>query len=372
MSHSLTSEEKQIMEDKNSIFLENSSTLKEQFKALGIPRFRADQVCDWLFDKRVCRLEQLKNLPQKLKTMLEEHYSWKLPKVVSRIEGSDGSTKLLVKGEKDQLFETVILRYENRISLCLSSQVGCKRACNFCQTGKLGFFRNLKAYEIVAQFLLAQEIVATEGKKITHMVFMGMGEPFDNFPEVIKALKAFTGEEAYGMSPRRITVSTVGIPEKIIELAKTVPTRLALSLHVACDEERTKLMPVNRRHPLESLKHALLEYQKVSTQKITIEYLLIKDLNDQITHAKKLVRFLDRIKAKVNLIPFNSHPGMPYQRPETEDIEAFQAYLVKRHIPAPVRYSKGLDISGACGQLAAKSLDLLQQVPARKNVIQNL
>ena len=237
------------METKPSIFLTNKKTLTEQLKTWGFPKFRAAQICDWLFNKKALRVEQFANLPKNLKDKLQEEYSWDLPKVVSRIEGKDGSTKLLIKGEKDQLFETVILRYENRISLCLSSQVGCKRACNFCQTGKLGFFRNLKAYEIVAQYLLAQEIVAAEGKNISHMVFMGMGEPFDNFKEVSQALKIFTSEESHHMSPRRITVSTVGIPEKIIELAQTVPTRLALSLHVACDEERTKLMPINRRYP---------------------------------------------------------------------------------------------------------------------------
>lgn len=354
---------------KPSIFLETSSSLEESLKSLGCPKFRATQLSGWLFEKRVSKPEELKNLPKNLVEQLKEHYSWDLPEVVSKLDSEDGSTKLLLKGAKNQIFETVILRYESRVSLCVSSQVGCKRACNFCQTGKLGFFRNLAPEEIVGQFLVAENILQKESKRITHMVFMGMGEPFDNFPSLITALKAFTGKEAYALSPRRITVSTVGIPDKMVELAKLVPTRLALSLHVASDEERTKLMPINRYHPLETLKKALLEYQKISTQRITIEYLLIEGVNNSLAHAKKLVKFLDRLKAKVNLIPYNSHPGMPWQRPSTESIEAFQNYLSKRGIPSPVRYSKGLDVSGACGQLAAKSIDKLLDKPERKNVV---
>lgn len=360
-----------ITQEKESIFLQNQEKFEQQFSAWKIPQYRARQLSHWLFTKRVSEPNQLLNIPKALKEKLVSHYSWKLPTIISKLDSPDGSTKLLLQGEKDQLFEAVILRYESRTSLCLSSQVGCKRACNFCQTGKLGFFRNLKAYEIVSQFLLAQEIVNKEEKNITHMVFMGMGEPFDNFKELVRALKCFTDKSSYALSPRRITVSTVGIPEKIIELAQTVPTRLALSLHVACDKERTKLMPINKQFPLETLKKSLLEYQKISTQKITIEYLLIENLNDSISHAKKLVKFLDKLKAKVNLIPYNSHPGMDWQRPSQENIEAFQAYLVNKKIPAPIRYSKGLDVSGACGQLAAKSITNLEDFPRRKNVIQN-
>lgn len=357
-------------QEKNSIFLETKESLKEKVLEWGFPAFRATQLGSWLFEKRVTKPGDLKNLPQDLLEKLTSHYSWKLPELVSKLDSSDGSTKLLLRGEKGQIFETVILRYESRTSLCVSSQVGCKRACTFCQTGKLGFFRNLKAYEIVGQFLVAGEILKEEEKKITNMVFMGMGEPFDNFKELILSLKSFTGKSSYSLSPRRITVSTVGLPEKIKELAKIIPTRLALSLHVACDEERTKLMPINRYFPLETLKESLLEYQKISTQRITIEYLLIEGVNNSLNHAKKLVKFLDRLKAKVNLIPYNTHPGMPWERPSTESVEAFQAYLVKRKIPAPVRYSKGLDVSAACGQLAAKNLENLQEAPKRKNIIQ--
>ena len=354
---------------KTSIFLESKSSLKEKLTHWGLPSFRSTQLGEWLFDKRVCESKRIKNLPKNLIEKLTETFSWDLPEVVSRLDSADGSTKLLLKGEKGQVFETVILRYESRISVCLSSQVGCKRACTFCQTGKLGFFRNLKADEIIGQFLIAEKIVQEEERHISNMVFMGMGEPFDNFDEVVKALKAFTSKEAYGFSPRKITVSTVGIPEKIVALAHAVPTRLALSLHVASNEERTKLMPTNRRYPIEALKESLLEYQKISTQRITIEYLLIEGVNNSLVHAKKLVKFLDKLKAKVNLIPYNSHPGMPWQRPSTESIENFQRYLTSKKIPSPVRYSKGLDISGACGQLAAKQEDSLTAIPKRKNVI---
>ena len=358
-----------IEQIKSSLFLETRESLEAKLAEWNFPKFRARQLEEWIFSKRATEPGELKNLPKDLVEKLSDQFSWTLPTVISKISSEDGSTKLLLKGEKDQVFEAVILRYESRTSLCISSQVGCKRACTFCQTGKLGFFRNLKAYEIVGQFLVAEKILKDEGRRLTNMVFMGMGEPLDNFKELQVALKSLTSQKSYGFSPRKITVSTVGIPEKIVELAKTVPTRLALSLHVACDEARTKLMPTNRQYPLESLKKSLLEYQKLSSHKITIEYLLIEGVNNQTHHAKALVKFLDRLKAKVNLIPYNSHPGMPFERPTTESVEAFQSYLVKRKIPSPVRYSKGLDVSAACGQLAAKSIENLQEVPKRKNVI---
>jgi 23S rRNA (adenine2503-C2)-methyltransferase len=262
-----------------------------------------------------------------------------------------------------------VLRYEGRVSLCVSSQVGCKMACSFCQTGKLGFFRNLSAHEIIAQYLIAAKLVRAEGRRLSHVVFMGMGEPLDNYSNVIKAVQLLTSADGYGLSHKHVTISTSGIAPKIRDLATDARCTLAVSLHAAQDQLRQELMPINRKWDLSQLKDSLLYYQQTTGNKITFEYIMIKDKNCGLRDAKDLVKFLHGFRAKVNLIPFNAHPGLPHARPSDDDIRAFQVYLAERSIAAPVRYSKGLDVSGACGQLAAKTMDTLHLVPARKNVI---
>lgn len=334
-----------------------------------LPKFRVKQLLEWIFTHREYDPDNMSNLPKTFKESLAEHFDWHMPEIVSRLDGDDGATKLLLRGSKQQVFEAVILRYEGRTSLCVSSQVGCKLACSFCQTGKLGFFRNLKAEEIISQFLIANRIVGPESRKISHIVFMGMGEPLDNYEQVIKAVNLLTREDGYGLSARRVTVSTSGISPKIGLLAEQARASLAVSLHAARDDLRSELMPINRRYPLANLKSQLLNYQEKTGDKITIEYILIKDKNCGPREAKELVKFLHGLKAKVNLIPFNAHPGMDYDRPDEAQILTFQRYLSKRGYPAPVRYSKGLGVSAACGQLAAKHQRNLDEAPKRKSVV---
>lgn len=350
-------------------FLKLSPTaIKEQLQTWGEVAFRAQQLTDWIYTKRVFSLEAMTNLPAGLKDLLGTHYRWELPTIVSRLDSADGSSKLLLNSGRGYI-ETVILRYPGRTSLCVSSQVGCKLACTFCQTGKLGFVRNLSAAEILSQFAVAQSAVAAEGRRISHVVFMGMGEPLDNYDAVIDAVNRLTSKAAFGLSARNVTVSTSGIAPRIRQLATDAKCALALSLHAARDELRSELMPINRRFDLQELKSALLEYQRVTGDKLTIEYILIKDKNCGIHEAKELVKFLHGVRAKVNLIPFNSHPGMPFSRPSDEEIRAFQKYLADRSFAAPVRYSKGLDVSAACGQLAAKGADAISAVPVRERVL---
>ena len=334
----------------------------------GEPGFRARQIAEWLYRRRVTSPDEMTNLSRELRDRLAKELDWQLPAIVSQLDGADGSTKLLLQSERGYI-EAVILRYEGRTSLCVSSQVGCKLACSFCQTGKLGFVRHLRSEEILAQFAVAQGIVAPEGRKVSHVVFMGMGEPLDNYDNVIAAVNQLTGKEAFALNPKHVTVSTSGMVPRIVTLATDARAALALSLHAARDELRTELMPINRKWPLADLKTALLAYQKATGDKITIEYILIKDKNCGQREAKELVRFLHGLRAKINLIPFNSHPGMPYERPDDETIRAFQKYLTDRSFAAPVRYSKGLDVSAACGQLAAKQLDSLGESPARARVL---
>lgn len=335
----------------------------------GLPKFRGEQLADWIFKHLAAAPSEMSNLSRELRQSLLEHFDWSIPEVQNSLDAPDGSTKLLLKTKNGQLIESVILRYEGRVSLCVSSQVGCRMACSFCQTGKLGFFRNLTTHEILAQYLLAARVVRAEGRRLSHVVFMGMGEPLDNYQNVTKAVQLLTCQDAYGLSARHVTVSTSGVTPKIESLAHDVRCSLAVSLHAAKDELRQELMPINRKWNLSSLKESLLRYQALTGGKITFEYILIRNKNCSLQHAKDLVKFLHGFRAKVNLIPFNAHPGLPHERPSDQEIREFQSYLAERSIAAPVRYSKGLEVSGACGQLAAKTHESLHTVPRRTNVI---
>jgi 23S rRNA (adenine2503-C2)-methyltransferase len=343
-----------------------ASSWPELLLQWGEKAFRGQQIADWIFKKGAFHPDQMSNLSVALRTKLCEHFDWTLPEIKERLEAQDGTTKLLIAGRKGQLIETVVMRYDGRTTLCVSSQVGCKLACAFCQTGKLGFFRNLSPAEILCQLVLANEILKPENRRVTNVVFMGMGEPLDNYQASVQAANVMMDEKSFGLSARHVTLSTSGIANRIIELAKDSRASLAVSLHAANDPLRTKLMPINRRFNLSQLKESLLYYQEETGRKITIEYILIRNENCSRENAKELVRFLQGMSAKVNLIPFNSHPGLPFQRPTDEEIRSFQKFLADRSIPAPVRYSRGLEASAACGQLAAKNLAELDQSPSRQ------
>lgn len=338
----------------------------------GEPSFRAKQIHDWIFAKHAATPADMSNLSLSLRTKLSEAWDFTLPEVVDRLESSDGTTKLLLKGAKDQVIETVIMRYEGRTSLCVSCQVGCKMACSFCQTGKLGFFRSLPAKEILAQVAIANQLLKGEGKRITNVVFMGMGEPLDNFNAVMTAVEILCSPEGFGISPRRVTVSTSGLADGIKALADRSTAALAISLHAARNDLRTELMPINRKYDLSAVKEALKYYQEKTGNKVTVEYLLIAGKNSSEREAKELVQFLSGLRAKVNLIPFNPHPGLPHNRPTDDEIRSFQEYLSSRSVPAPVRYSRGAEVSGACGQLAAKTTNNLHHIPLRKNAVLNM
>lgn len=351
-------------------FFSASPAFIRDFGALwGEKPFRARQLIHWYFRKRVFSLDGMTDLPQGFRLRLGEEFSWNFPEIVSSLDSEDGATKLLLKTDRNQLIETVILRYPNRTALCVSSQVGCKLACRFCQTGKLGFFRHLSAWEILAQFCLAETIVQKEGRSVSNVVFMGMGEPLDNYNNVIEAVKVLIDAEGFGLSHRKVTISTSGLADKIFQLSEDVRVALAISLHACRDDLRDELMPINRRFPLARLKEAIQHYQRASDTKITFEYILIKDKNCSLREAKELVQFLQGIPCKVNLIPFNAHPGLPFERPAEEEIKVFQKYMMDRGFVTTVRHSKGGDVSAACGQLAAKRDSALDEAPRRFSVI---
>ncbi len=345
------------------------SDYENLLKEWGHPKFRGTQIAEWIYAKQVRSPDEMSNISKNLRQELFLGIDWSLPEVVSEESSQDGSTKLLLANAKRYSIETVILRYENRTSLCVSSQVGCKLACDFCQTGKLGFVSHLTKAEILAQLFLANLKLKTEGKKVSHVVFMGMGEPFDNYANAIAAANTMIAEDHFNLAAKHVTLSTSGLAPRIRDLATDSKAALALSLHAARDDLRSQLMPINRKYNLETLKSALRHYQSVTKRRITIEYILISNVNGSLREAKDLVRFLQGLKAKVNLIPFNAHPGMPYQRPSDKEIRSFQKHLSDRSIPAPVRYSKGLEVSAACGQLAAKHRQDLHLTPERQRLV---
>jgi 23S rRNA (adenine2503-C2)-methyltransferase len=328
----------------------------------NIPAFRADQILNWLFVKENLNPSEYSNLPPLLRSFLVEDFDWNLPVADTILDSVDGAKKILLKLFDKRLIECVIMPSENRVTLCVSSQVGCAMGCTFCQTGRMGLTRNLSSGEIVAQVLFANK---TFHRKITNVVFMGMGEPLDNYDHLIEACKKMTSEKLFNLSKHKVTVSTSGLVPEIKKLGNDVAVSLAISLHSANNEHRSAMMPINRKYSLEELKEALLSYPVQTRHGITFEYVMIDGKNDSIQDAKKLVKFIHGLKAKVNLIPMNSHPGSSMVASVEEKLREFQKYLSDRSIPAPIRYSRGQDVSAACGQLVNKRQNELEDVPRK-------
>lgn len=335
-------------------------------QSVSFPRYVGRQIYNWIFRKRICDPMKFTDLAPRLRQILLETFDWQLPEVTQALRSADKSEKILFRTRDGFFAECVVMPSENRVTVCVSSQVGCRMACTFCQTGKIGFSRNLSSGEILAQIFLGQKKLEEAGNPRTHVtnvVFMGMGEPLDNFDAVVLACRLMIAEDALGLSRHKVTVSTCGLVPEIRRLGAEVPVSLAISLHSADDEARSAMMPVNRRYSLAALKAALLDYPVQTRHGITFEYVMIDGVNDSLTHARKLVRFLHGLKAKVNLIPMNEHPGSSMKESAAERIRDFQKYLTTRSIPAPVRYSRGQDVSAACGQLAMKKAGELNSAP---------
>lgn len=319
-----------------------------------LPGYRASQILEWIYRKGVTDPLLFTNIPLELRELLASNFSWELPAIDSHLVSKDGSEKFLLRTKDDLLCEMVVMPYDSRVTLCVSSQVGCRLGCTFCQTGRMGLKRNLTSGEILAQILLA-------GRKVTNVVFMGMGEPLDNYDEVVKACRVMVDPSLLSLARSRVTISTAGVVPGIRRLSRDLPVGLAVSLHNADDAKRSAMMPINRRYPLQELKEALEGYPST----ITFEYVMIEEENDTIADAKRLVKYLSGLRAKVNLIPLNHFPGKEIKASSAERIRRFQSYLAERSIPAPVRYSRGQDISGGCGQLAAKREGELAVDPRR-------
>ncbi|MCB9541632.1 MAG: 23S rRNA (adenine(2503)-C(2))-methyltransferase RlmN [bacterium] len=324
---------------------------------LGEPRYRAAQLHDWVFKRGARSFDEMTNLPKAMRQKLVDG-GYAVGRVtLGRVaESVDGTRKLGIRLDDGAVVETVLIPMgEGRFSQCLSSQVGCALDCKFCYTGTLGLSRHLTPGEIVDQVLVARRAVP-EDVRITHLVYMGMGEPLHNFDAVVASIKRLIDPDGIGFSARKITVSTSGLVPKIAALGEAVPVNLAISLNASNDAVRDRIMPINKRYPIETLVDAVDAYPIHSRGKMTLEYVLLGGVNDAAENARELTRALARVKHKVrvNLIPWNPFAGPGFDRPEDERVRGFQAILERAGYTVTVRTTKGLDIDAACGQLGER------------------
>ncbi|TWI73279.1 23S rRNA m(2)A-2503 methyltransferase [Desulfobotulus alkaliphilus] len=335
--------------------------LREYFTAAGMPAFRANQIHKWLYLHQADSFETMTDVGKQLRRDLENIFSLKRLAIEHVALSRDGSRKFVFRLQDGHLIESVLIPEKDHHTLCISSQVGCAQNCRFCMTARGGFTRNLTTGEIVAQVRDIRHRIQMEaaGKpeekeaRLSNVVFMGMGEPLANYANVKKAIEVLTdGDCGLKISRRRVTVSTSGILPRLADLGRDTQVNLAISLNATDNKTRETLMPVSRTYSLEDLLAACRKYPLAPRQKITFEYILIRGVNDSLADARKLARILSGIKAKINLIPFNEHPGCTFQRPAEAHIHAFLRVLLDKGYTAIIRWSKGEDIGAACGQLA--------------------
>ena len=335
--------------------------LRRFFDGLGEKPFRARQVLQWIHQRNASGFEEMTDLSRKLRAHLSEIATIRLPEMIAENRSTDGTVKWLFESGAGQAVETVFIPEPGRGTLCISSQVGCAMDCSFCATGAQGFNRNLGVDEIIGQVTHANRHLPSRPNgepAVTNVVFMGMGEPLANYRNVVPALELLLSDYAYGLSRRRITVSTSGIVPQIEKLGDDCNVSLAVSLHAPNDELRNELVPINRIHPIAELLEACWRYAaKRSNRFITFEYVMLKGVNDSLEHADQLAALLAGKPAKINLIPFNPFPGNDLRRSGQAVIGAFQARLRERGLVATTRRTRGDDIDAACGQLAGKVKD---------------
>ena len=324
-------------------------------ESLNLPRYRADQLLLRIYKKYTSDFEEVTEFSKDLRNHLKACAYISNLKIVKQIRSSDGTEKFLFSLEDAQTIESVLIPGEERITLCISSQVGCAMGCLFCQTGRCGFVRNLKSYEILDQIIAINGII--HPGKVSNVVLMGMGEPLLNFEEVVDALWRMV--DLLGISKRKITLSTVGIVPKIPLLPREGPEiNLAISLNATTDDVRERIMPVNRRYPIQSLMNACRKYPLQPGRKLTFEYVMIDGVNDSPDDAHRLSKLLSGLRCKVNLIPLNPFPQCQLKRTPDERMLAFQRILMQHKVRALIRESRGKDISAACGQLRAKQEEM--------------
>jgi 23S rRNA (adenine2503-C2)-methyltransferase len=328
--------------------------LRARFRADGLPVYRAEQVSSWVYGRGVEDFAAMTDLGRELRAELEGRFTLRALELDQAHHSTDGTVKGTLRTADGEIIEAVIIPEENRTTLCVSTQVGCPLACSFCATGTLGLTRNLTTAEIVDQVCRMREVAPGE-RPITNIVFMGMGEPLLNLSNVAEAVRTLLHPKAFALAPRRITVSTAGVVPRIRDLLDAVPVNLAVSLHATTDAVRDELVPINRRFPLAMLLETLRGLPRISRRHpIFFEYTLMEGINDGIEDARRMVRLLQGLPSKVNLIPMNAHVDAPYRPPSPEVASRFMGELVRGGLTVTLRRSRGADIDAACGQLAAR------------------
>jgi len=334
------------------------SELNEFLGPFGKERYRSIQILRWLYQKGVQSFDEMTNLSKRFRRELSQVSFISTLHPLRVVQAKDGTKKFLFELEDGNRIESVLIPDKTRLTLCLSTQVGCAFGCRFCLTGKIGRKRDLKTSEILNQILMVRRMLPQE-TSITNIVLMGMGEPLANYKNSLKAIELMAHPDAFKFSSRRITLSTVGLLPELERLAKEkIAFRLAISLNASDEETRSHLMPANRRHPLRKILGLCKNFPLRPRTRITFEYVMVEGINDSPQDAKRLLRILTGIPSKVNLIPLNEAPEIPFKRPSDEKIRRFQEILMQGGLTAIVRTSKGREISAACGQLQGKGSEL--------------
>ncbi len=325
--------------------------LEEVCLGLKLPKFTAKQVADWIYNKGVLDIDSMTNLSLKARQSLSETYIVGIEKPIKEAISEDGTIKYLYQYGENTFVESVLIPDKKRLTLCVSTQVGCKMNCSFCSTGKQGFLRNLDAGEII-NFLRSID----EFDEVSNIVYMGMGEPFDNYEEVVKSIEILTSSWGFALSSRRITVSSSGIIPQMIRFINETTCHLAISMHNPFHEERLQIMPLENKYPIEEVCDELRKYNWYGQRRLTFEYIVLKGINDTYSHAKEVSYLLRGLDAMVNLIYYNPTPEFPFSAPSPQEMEEFQKELEGFNLATTIRQSKGQDILAACGLLSTKEL----------------
>lgn len=334
------------------------SKLETLMLSEGQKKYRATQLYIWMYEKRATTFDEMSDVSLKFREVLNEKYCLEIPKIHTRQDSADGTVKLLLELNDSAKVECVLMRYKYGNALCVSSQVGCNMGCSFCSSGLLGKQRNLEVHEMVGQLLVMNNLLREEnkGERITHIVVMGTGEPFDNYDNVLDFVRICNHPKGFAIGARHITVSTCGLVEGIKRYAKEgLQTNLAISLHAANNETRNKLMKINKAYPLEVVMPAIKEYEETAKRRVTYEYLLLAGINDSLEDAEELAKLIKGTMGYVNLIPYNETKLCDYKRSSGNRVHAFLDKLTKLGVTATIRKEFGSDIDAACGQLKAKT-----------------
>ena len=330
--------------------------LEELMISLGQKKYRATQIFKWIYERGVTNFDEMSDISLSFREVLKNEFTLSIPTIYKKQVSSDGTIKLLLSLGDDSKIETVLMRYNYGLVACVTSQVGCNMGCAFCASGLFKKQRNLEVHELVGQILVLNNLLKEENKKITHVVVMGTGEPFDNYDNVMKFIRILNNPHGFAIGARHLTVSTCGLVEKIREYANEgIQINLAISLHAPSDKIRNKIMPISLKYPLDQLMDAIKYYEATAKRRVTFEYILLEDINDSIENAKELAKLIKGTTSYVNLIPYNPVGELKYKRTSGNRVHRFMDALIKEGVNVTVRKEFGTDIDAACGQLRAKN-----------------